>query len=232
LIPVDSAVIARIDKHGKRFEILVDPEKALEIRRGKSIPLDEVVAYEEVFEDSSKGLRASEEDMKKVFGTSEFEKVAIEIIRKGSVQLTTEQRRRMREEITKQVADIISRKSVNPQTGAPHPPQRIITAMSEAGVHVDEMLRAEEQVERIVKALKPILPISMETVRIQFIVPPQYTGRAYGKIKEFGSLVKESWKNDGSWEGVIEIPAGLQGDFYELIGSLTKGEARTKVMEK
>ena len=56
-------------------------------------------------------------------------------------------------------------------------------------------------------------------------------GKAYGKIRDFGKLEKEEWRNDGSWIGIIKIPAGLQGDFYSLLNTLTKGEAETKVIE-
>ena len=44
-ISVEDAVIAKITKGGERFEILVDPRKALEVRAGKDISLDELVVY-------------------------------------------------------------------------------------------------------------------------------------------------------------------------------------------
>ncbi|MEM4441198.1 MAG: SBDS family protein, partial [Desulfurococcaceae archaeon] len=36
-------VIARFEAKGHRFEILVDPDKALQLREGKSISIDEVL---------------------------------------------------------------------------------------------------------------------------------------------------------------------------------------------
>jgi ribosome maturation protein SDO1 len=231
MISVDKAVIARLDSHGCHFEILVDPEKALDVKKGKEIPLDDLIASQEVFEDCGKGLRASDENINKAFGTNDFQKIAYAIIRKGEVQLTTEQRRRMREERRKQIADIISRQGINPQTNTPHPPQRILHAMDEAHVQVNELERAEEQVDRIVNALKVMLPISMDKSKISVRIPAQYAGKAYGRVREFGTLLKEEWRNDGSWVGIIEIPAGITGDFYNLLNSLTKGEAETKEVE-
>ncbi|MCD6477997.1 MAG: ribosome assembly factor SBDS [Candidatus Aenigmarchaeota archaeon] len=230
-ISTENAVIARLISHGKKFEILVDPYKAMEAKRGKDVPIDDLTVIDEVFEDSAKGERCKEEDLKKVFGTDDFKTIAYRIIREGMVQLTTEQRRKIREEKKIKIANIISRKSVDPKTKIPHPPQRILNAMDEARVHIDETESAEAQVERVLTALKPVIPISMESVKIAIRIPAAFVGKSYGKIKEFGEIKKEEWKNDGSWFCVIEIPAGMQGDFYELLNSLTKGEAETKIIK-
>jgi len=231
-ISVEKAVVARLSSHGKNFEILVDPYKALDVKKGKEVPMDELVVIPEVFEDCMKGERASASDMNKIFGTSDFKVVAYQIIRKGEVQLTTEQRRKMKEEKTKKIVDIISRKAIDPQRNVPHTPQRIMRAMEEARVHIDEIQSAESQIERIVDALKPIIPISIESIEIMIRIPPQYTGKAYGKVSEFGKLKREEWRNDGSWVSVVEIPAGLQGEFYNLLNSLTKGDVETKIIKK
>jgi len=98
-------------------------------------------------------------------------------------------------------------------------------------VNVNEMESAESQVEKIVQALRPVLPISMEMTDISVRIPATYAAKAYGRIKDFGEIKKEEWRNDGSWIGVIEIPAGVQGDFYNLLNKITKGEAETKIIE-
>ncbi|MCD6367648.1 MAG: ribosome assembly factor SBDS [Candidatus Aenigmarchaeota archaeon] len=231
-ISTEDAVIARLNRGGKHFEILVDPDKALDVKKGVDVPLEDLVVIEEVFEDSSKGERSSTEDLKKTFGTTEIKNIVYRIIREGEVHLTTEQRRRMREERRKEIANIISRRAIDPQRKIPHPPQRILNAMEEAGVKINEMESAESQVDKVVSSIKSIIPISMEMIRIAVKVPPQHIGKAYGKIKNFGEIKKEEWKNDGSWIGIIEIPAGMQGDFYTLLNDLTKGEAETKIVKE
>ena len=230
-ISTEKAVIARLIHSGKKFEILVDPEKALEIRKGKEIPLEDLVVIEEVFEDSAKGERASEEDLKKSFGTENFKEIAYKIIRNGEVHLTTEQRRKMKEEKINKIVNIISRRSIDPQRKVPHPPQRILNAIKEAKVNVNELESAESQVERIVQAIRPVLPISMEMIDISIKISATYAAKAYGKIKDFGEIKKEEWKNDGSWIGIVEIPAGVQGDFYNLLNRMTKGEVEAKIMK-
>jgi ribosome maturation protein SDO1 len=62
-------------------------------------------------------------------------------------------------------------------------------------------------------------------------VPADYAGSAQAQIRQFGDLQEEEWQADGSWVGVVEFPAGLQNDFYELVNEVTSGEGETKVIK-
>lgn len=232
MISVEEAVIARVDSHGEHFEVLVDPEKGLEVKKGEEVPLDELIAANEVYVDAEKGKRASEEDLNKAFGTNDLKEIVYKIIREGEVQLTTEQRRKMRKEKRKKVASIIARRAMNPQTNKPHPPKRIRNAMDEAGVHIDATENAESQVSGVIDKLRPIIPISVEEIKLAVKVPPEYAGKASGQLRDVGELMEEEWRNDGSWIGKIKMPAGLQDKFYKKVNSLTKGEAETKIIDR
>jgi len=221
-----------LTKGGERFEILVDPEKALEIKTGKDFDLDEFLASQEIFEDAKKGLRSSEEKLNKVFGTNDIEIIVKRIIREGEVQITTEQKKKMIDEKTKAIANIISKRGVNPQTGVPHPPDRILRAMEEAKVRVNLEKRVEEQVDSILKSIQTIIPIKFERVQIAIKVPPSFAGKAANIIRNFGSLLKEEWKSDGSYICLIEIPAGIQQDVYDRLNSLTHGQVEVKIVKK
>jgi len=94
----DKFTTARISKGQDRFEILVKPQSALDYKLGKLIPISQVLMIEEVYSDSSKGTRASEEKLQKHFGTIDALKVAEEIMKAGELQLTTEQRRQLIDE--------------------------------------------------------------------------------------------------------------------------------------
>ncbi|MEM4187697.1 MAG: ribosome assembly factor SBDS [Candidatus Hadarchaeum sp.] len=230
MVKLEDAVVARLSSHGTTFEVLVDPELALSLRTGGSVDMHNLLASDKIFKDSKKGDVASEEMIRKVFGTTDVYKVAEQIVKKGEVQITTEQRRRMREQRLKQVVAIISRRAVNPQTGLPHPPARIETAINEAKVQIDEYKSAEEQIPKIVKALAPILPLKFETKRIAIKIPASYVGRVQRTVREFGVVKQEQWLNDGSWAVVVEIPAGVQGEFFDRLNDLTRGEVETKVL--
>lgn len=232
MVRLEDAVVARLKTHGKTFEILVDPELAFKVKQGeKDVNFEELLAVEEIFSDASKGERASEEDLKSIFGTKDVYEVARKIIEKGDIQITAEQRRRMIEERRKQVISIISRNAINPQTGAPHPPSRIEKAMEEAGVHIDLHKSIDELVSEVLRAIRPIIPIRLEEVRIAFKIPPQHVGRCMGALRAFGEIETEEWGSDGSWMAIIRMPAGLQNDFYETLNKLTHGEAETRLLK-
>ncbi|MEM7828211.1 MAG: ribosome assembly factor SBDS, partial [Candidatus Aenigmatarchaeota archaeon] len=211
MISIEKAVIARITKSGKHFEILVDPELALELRKGKEIPIDSLLAVQAIFKDAKKGEKAGEKELESVFGTSNTSNVAEEIIKKGEIQLTTEQRRRAVEEKKKQIAETIAREGINPQTNLPHPVSRIMNAMEQAKISIDPFKPAEEQIEMVLNAIQPIIPVTIKRVQIVVKIPLQWAGKASAVLRGMVSIKKEEWRSDG-WYAVIEIPAGLQGE--------------------
>jgi ribosome maturation protein SDO1 len=232
MIPLDQATVARLESHGERFEILVDPDMAALVRQGQKVEIEDVVAALNVFGNASKATRASDEALTKVFGTTNFEAVARRIIEKGEIHLTSDQRKHMVEEKRRQVITFIARNAVNPQTGHPHPPTRIEMAMEEARVNIDPFKHVEEQVKEVVKALRPLLPIRFEELRLAIKIPPDFAARAFGDIAAASTMEKDEWLKDGSWVCVVRIPAGIQGEFYDLINKLSKGEGQVKILNQ
>jgi ribosome maturation protein SDO1 len=224
-------VIARFEKAGEKFEVLVKPDAVQKIRDGRDIDLLSELAIDEVFRDAHKGSKASEEKMTEFFGTTETLGVAKAIIQRGEIQLTTEQRRQMLEAKRKQIVQYIAANAINPQTGAPHPPQRIEIAMEEAKVHVDPFKNVEEQVKEVLDALRPLIPIRFEKVRIAVKLSAEDSAKSYGDIKAFGTIVKEEWSPSGAWIGVVEMPAGMQTDFLEKLNAKTKGNVETRILK-
>ncbi|MDD1689390.1 MAG: ribosome assembly factor SBDS [Methanoregula sp.] len=232
MIPLDHAVLARLESFGERFEILVDPDKAALVRQGQPVEIEDVVAALNVFGNASKATRASDEALMKVFHTTDFNAVARKIIEKGEIHLTAEQRKRMVDDKRRQVITFIARNSINPQTGHPHPPNRIEMAMEEARVNIDPFKHLDEQVKETVKALRPLLPIRFEELRLAIKIPPDFAAKAYGDIAAGSTMEKDEWLKDGSWVCVVRIPAGIQGEFYDLINKLSKGEGQVKILNQ
>ena len=224
-------VIARIEKSGEKFEVLVKPEAVQKIRDGKEVDLLRELAIDQVFRDAHKATKASEEKMAEFFGTTEPLAVAKQIIQRGEIQLTTEQRRQMLEAKRKQIVQYIAANAINPQTGAPHPPQRIENAMEEAKVHIDPFKPVEEQVKEVLDALRPLIPIRFEKVRIAVKLSAEDSAKCYGDIKGYGTILKEEWSPTGAWLGVVEMPAGLQTDFLERLNAKTKGNLETRILK-
>jgi len=232
MISLEKAVIAKLIKSGEKFEILVDPEKAMEIKSGKDVPLEELIASEEIYEDSKKGLRSSDEKINKAFGTNDVNIIVKRIIREGDVQITTDQRKQMLEEKKRAIVNIISKRGINPQTGLPHPPDRILRAMDEAKVKIDLEKRIEEQIDSILETIQKVIPIKFEKIQIAIKIPPSFAGKASNIIRNFGTLLKEEWSKDGSYVCLIKIPAGIQQEIYDRLNNLTHGQVEVKVIKK
>jgi ribosome maturation protein SDO1 len=222
--------VARLTKDNEHFEILVKPQKALDYHNGKISGITEVLVAETIFSDANKGTKVSEETMRKAFGTIDPLKIADVIIKKGTLQLTTDQRRKMVEDKRKQVIDFISHQAVDPKTNLPHPPARIENAMEQIHYPIDPYKSVEEQAKDIVKLLRPILPLKVEQVTVAVKVPAQHASRAYGAIKSFGTIKREEWRSDGSWYGEIEMPAGSYASVLNKLGDVTKGSGEAKII--
>ncbi len=229
MVDVDKAVIARTKREGKVFEILVDCDAALDYRKGKSVSLSDVVATDDIFSDVKKGDKASTSELQRIFGTTDPIKISEIIVRQGEIQLTAKHRAQEREEKKKRIINIIHRNAIDSKTGLPHPPQRIEAAMVEAGVHIDEYKTAEEQVEEVMKKLRVIIPIKFERREIAVKIPPQYAGHSFTVLKKY-KLIKDEWQNDGSLVAVVEIPAGLQDDFFSELNKISHGEVESKII--
>jgi ribosome maturation protein SDO1 len=232
MISLEKAVIARLIKSGEKFEILVDPEKAMEFKTGKDIPLEELIASEEIFEDARKGTRTTNEKINNAFGTNDLNVIAKKIITEGEVQITTEQKKQMLEEKTKAIATLISKRGVNPQSGIPHPVDRVLRTMEQAKVRIDLNKRVEEQLESVLEEIQKIIPIKFEKIQIAIKIPPEFSGKAGSVVRSLGVLLKEEWAGNGSYICLLEIPAGAQPEVYDRLNNLTHGQVEVKIIKK
>jgi len=231
MVTVDQAVIAKLKIHGVNFEVLVDCNNAIAFKGGKEPDIKDILATQTIFSDSKKGEQASETQLKQIFGTTDPNEVAKEIIKKGEIQLTAEYRNKLKETKRKQIIDMIHRNGVNPKTHLPHPPARIEAALEEAKIHVDEYKPVQKQVQEILKKIRTILPIKFEIKEIAIKIPGDYAGKSYSVINNFGKIIKQEWQSNGSFVAVIEIPGGLEQDFYDKINSITHGNVESKLIK-
>ncbi len=228
---IKDAVVAKLSKQGLNFEILVDCEKAIEFKQGKNIPLEDVTVTLEIYSDVKKGEHAPENVFKKIFNTEDKQEIIKRIIKDGEVQLTKEYRDKLREEKKLKIITLIHRNAINPTTNLPHPAQRIQAALDEAKVKIDEFKNAEDQIKEIVDKIRAILPIKFEVRELEIRIPAKHAGKSYSTLKQYGTLIKDEWQNDGSLKAILEIPAGLQSELFDKLNSLTHGEVESKIIK-
>ncbi len=223
--------VVRHQTGGEKFEILVDPDKGLLYKNGEIGEVANVMIADFIFTDAKKGEKASTEKLENTYGTSDAFEVAKIMFEKGTFQLNAQQRKEMVEQKHKKIIYIISRTYVDPKTKIPHPPQRIQNAMEEAKISIDPFIEAEEQVQEIVDTLRSILPMSSENIQIALKIPAEYTGKSYGTVKNYGTIKREEWQNNGSWVAVVELPAAMQMELLDKLGKETQGNVQSKIVK-
>jgi len=232
MVDIDKAVISRLKKGGQWYEILVDPIKASEFKKGGKINLDDILAYPGIYHDVRRGNAIPEEELQKSFGTVNVYEIAKKILIGGELQFTTEQRRDFVEKKKREIADIISKRGINPQTNTPHPPQRILNAMEKAKVRIDPFIDAEIQINKILEDIKPLLPIKFQKVTLKIMIPVQFAAKTYSILKRTLGKFEEQWLNDGSLQIMIDVSVGAQEELFKKIGDLTKGNFKSEVVKR
>ena len=227
MVSLDNAVLARLEKGGKRYEALVDPDLVEQWKEDSSkVELDDFMAMDEIFHDARAGERPTEEKLMSTFQTLDVESILKMILEKGSIQLTTAQRKARVENMRQQIIHHIHSQAVDPRSKSPHPRTRIELALEESKYSVDPFKRLEQQVKDAIAKLKPLIPLSFESVRLAFRIP----GSSYGSVSQILRTYqqKEGWLENGDWACVIEIPAGMKGD---IIGQVLKRANDAEVKE-
>jgi ribosome maturation protein SDO1 len=227
----DEYTLVRYTHQGEKFEILVDPDNGLSYKRGDRADLTNVLMLETIFTDAKKGTKPTEAKLEEVFGTKDPIEIAEMMFERGVFQLTAKQRKEMTEQKLRQIITLISRSYVDPATKLPHPPLRVENALGEIKVNIDPFRDAEEQLKDIVDALRPVLPMSMETVDIAIKIPAEHSSKSYGIVKELAEIKRDEWTGDGSWIAVVAISAAMQGELLDRLGKATQGNLQTKIMK-
>ena len=227
-------VVARLKLKGKPFEIMVDCDKAIVLKKQKNInvtSLRDVLALDTIYSDYKKGFKASSNALKDSFGSEDVYEIAARILKDGELLLPQEYREKEREAKFKQIVDFLVRNCMDPTTNAPYTAERIASALKQAGARIDETRPADEQALNIIRQIEGIIPIKIETKKIKLVVPAAYLGRVYGLLAAF-KKIKEDWLSDGSLSCVINLPAGMQLSFYDKLNAITHGAATVEEIKE
>jgi len=222
MVSLDDAVIARFEKGGNRYEILVDPDLVAEWKiNPEQVSFEDMLATDEVWSDVKAGDRPTSDALENIFGTTDLHSCVERILIDGSIQLTTAQRKKMVDDKRKQIIHAIATTATDPKTRGPHPPTRIENALSEARFSVDPFLSVERQVQDAVDAIRALIPLQFITVRLAFRIQ----GKDYGGVNQLlrDSIQKEEWLSDGSWVCVVECPGGMKSDLISRVSKRSSG---------
>ena len=227
MVSLDDAVLARLEKSGKRFEVLADPDLVEKWKsNNSSVELDDLLAMDEVFHDARGGERVPDELKLEVFGSIDIQEIIKVIFDKGSIQLTTAQRKARVEVMRQKIIHAIHSDAIDPRSKSPHPRTRIELALEESRYSVDPFKPVDKQIEEAVNKLRPLIPLSFELIQLAFKIPSSGYGKASQILRKYQR--NEEWLSDGSWVCIAELPAGRKGD---LISSVMKVSSEAEVRD-
>lgn len=215
-----------ISSQGKKyvFEVDINPQPALELRHGKDRDIRDVLKVQRVFTDVSRAQFAKNNDLQKLFGTHDPLIIAGEIIKKGKIQPSLEEERRLHAEKK----------------------ERIITALMKCAVHAKTKERlTSDDVEKILAKAKIDLhepdswilrqviehaPVTCAVHSVQITLAPQYVGRAKYHLTQFTKIKKEETLPDGRWQVIADVPIGIKEEVFAYLNGLTHGKFESKLL--
>jgi len=211
-------VEARIKVKGKQFEISVDLDEALKVRAGSG-NVSAALNSPAIYTDARKGNAASKDELNYAFDTNDVYVIAEMIMKKGEIQKNQEFRDAERDKRVKQVVDLVLRNAVD-QHGRPYTEERIRKAIGEVHFNFDNR-PADQQMSELIVKLATIIPIKVETKKVKLIIPARYSAQVYGLLKDYKE--SEEWLSNGDLQAIMNLPSGMQIDFYDKINSITHG---------
>jgi ribosome maturation protein SDO1 len=217
--------VVRLKKAGMRFELACYKNKVVDYRNRVERDLDQVLQVHAVFINVSKGQLARNEDLLQAFKTQDTEKIILEILEKGELQVGEKERDVQTDSLHKEVVSIIAGKCVNPITRTPYPPALIEKAL--ASIHFAPNCKkgAKQQALECIRALgeKKEFPIARARMRLRVEVPHDLSG-TIEEIKALFAVVESSSNEDNLMRtvGLVE-PMNYRG-LVDLVSKQAKGQ--------
>ncbi|QPG72743.1 hypothetical protein FOA43_000044 [Brettanomyces nanus] len=172
-IRLTNVSIVRMKKAKKRFEIACYQNKVQDWRSGVEKDLDEVLQIPQVFVNVSKGFVAPNDMLRESFGTTDLDKIILEILNKGELHLSGKERSQQIAKLHNEVLTIISTKCINPKSKKRYPPTMIDKALKELKFNMTNARNAKTKALEAIRILvdKQIMPIARAQMKVRINVP-------------------------------------------------------------
>ncbi|KAK9382229.1 SBDS protein C-terminal domain-containing protein [Kockiozyma suomiensis] len=231
-IKLTNVSLVRMRKGKKRFELACYQNKVQDWRLGVETDLDEVLQIPNVFLNVSKGQVAPNEDLKASFGTTDQDKIILEILKKGELQVGEKERQAKLQQQHATVIDLITSRCVNPATKRPYPTTIIEKALSELGFNIVATKNAKAQALDAIKQLiaKQIVPIARARMRVRVTADAKEAKKYRENITALIEQIEtEDWSQEWACVGFIE--PGKFRDLGDVLQKESKGRANVEVLD-
>lgn len=229
-IKLTNVAIVRHKKGGKRFELACYRNKVLGWRNKVETDIDEVVQTHTIFNNASKGQFAKKADLTKAYGTDDEEKIVLEILAKGQLQVSKEEREQKQEATYTEVAKLVSERCINPDTKKPYTIAQIERAMKDVHVSIRTEQSSKKQALEVIKTLKENdIPIERANLLLRIWLPQSQAKTIKSAIKDMLTIESEEWDDD--LELLCSIDPGKYRAVSDAVQAQSKGKGIVEIME-
>eukprot|EP00040_Diaphanoeca_grandis_P022301 m.119542 g.119542 ORF g.119542 m.119542 type:complete len:267 (+) comp28743_c0_seq2:46-846(+) len=227
-IRLTNVAFVRYKKGGKRFELACYKNKIVGWRKKIETDLDEVLQTHTIFTNASRGQAAKQADLLKCFGISDEEKIVLEILAKGEIQVSKEERENSQSESFTEIAKMVVERCVNPETKKPYTIAQIEREMKEIHFAVRPEHSSKKQALSVITELKKTIPIERASLRIRILLPKLQAKSIKAGLASFITIETEEWAGD--LELVCTIEPGHYRTILDNIQGQTKGKGVVEVL--
>eukprot|EP00038_Savillea_parva_P028630 m.66226 g.66226 ORF g.66226 m.66226 type:complete len:252 (+) comp8345_c0_seq4:152-907(+) len=229
-IRLTNVAVVRHKKGGKRFELACYRNKVMSWRNKEEVDLDEVLQTHTVFNNVSKGQVAKKADLVKAYGTEDDEKIVLEILAKGQLQVSKEEREKSSEALFTEIAKDVAVRCVNPDTNRPYPIAQIERAMKDMHFSVQPTQAAKKQALEVIKVLKETIPIERAQMRLSIRLPKAVAkGIKEAVMPHIAEVVSEEWAGD--LELVCLVDPGNYRAIDDVVQRDSRGKGQVNILE-
>lgn len=185
-----------------------------------------------VFLNVSKGQTAKETDLMASFGTADVDKVILEILAKGELQVGSEERGAQLQMVTREVANIVADKCVNPRTRTPYPVGMIEQALSEIHFSPNLTKGAKQQALEVIRILEKQdrFPIARAQMRLQLELPRTEGRRFDEQVRPLLASVEQEGGDEERLRVIALIDPGQFRTVNEKVAQISKGRGSVILM--
>eukprot|EP00035_Acanthoeca_spectabilis_P020140 m.431330 g.431330 ORF g.431330 m.431330 type:complete len:252 (-) comp17286_c0_seq1:50-805(-) len=229
-IRLTNVVYVRHKKGGKRFELACYRNKVMSWRKKEELDLDEVVQTHTIFNNVSKGQVAKKADLVKAYGTEDEAQIVLEILAKGQLQVSQEERTKDSEALFTEIAKDVAARCINPDTTRPYTIAQIERAMKDAHFSVQPSQTAKKQALEVIKLLQKTIPIERAQMQLLIKLPKAIAKQVKANVvTHVASVVSEEWAGD--LEMVCLVDPGSYRTIDEVVQSETRGQGAVNILE-
>jgi ribosome maturation protein SDO1 len=193
--------------------------------RASEKDLDEVLQIPQVFLNVSKGQVAPNEDLQKAFDTTDSDKIILEILQKGEIQLSEKERQVKNLQVQAEALQIISTKCINPRTKKRYPPTMIQKALAELKFNIVSTKPAKTQALDAIRQLvsTQVIPIVRAKMKVKISLDSKDAKKLLDTLRPLLGDI-ESEDIGKMWEVISLIDPVNYRELVELIGNHKTGQ--------